>query len=163
MKVYTFSTISILVVLVSIFAQSAYAAGVMVSWAENSESDIAGYRVYYGTASRDYVSSLDAGNYTSIEIDDLNPGGTYYISVTAYDTSGNESDYSEEIQVTVPAESNSQLSPGTDTGGGGGGGGGCFISTSHCDSPDSLGKNFMTLAGLALIGVTGLLRKYTNS
>lgn len=142
-------------------AQFAYAAGAMVSWAENSESDLAGYRVYYGTASRDYESSLDAGDFTSVEIDDLTPGTTYYIAVTAYDTSGSESDFSEEVQVAIPADSSEILPPGTDSGGGGGGGGGCFISTSHNQLPDFAGAAFLMLGGTVLLGISRLLRKHT--
>ncbi|HQI01919.1 MAG TPA: fibronectin type III domain-containing protein [Deltaproteobacteria bacterium] len=146
---------------ITFFAQFAYAAGVMVSWAENSESDLAGYRVYYGTASRDYESSLDAGDFTSIEIDGLTPGNTYYIAVTAYDDQGNESDFSDEVQVAIPADASEILPPGTDSGGGGGGGG-CFISTSDYETFDFTGVSFLILGGIVLLGISSLLRKYTD-
>lgn len=162
MKVYTYVKISVLVMFITLFAQFAHAAGIEVSWSQNPEGDIAGYRVYYGTSSNDYENSLDAGNFTSVEIDNLNPGVTYYMAVSAYDTSGNESSLSEEVQVTIPNDASSVLSPGSDTGaeaGGGGGGGGCFISTSLCEDPVSSKAALVVLAGMVLIG---MLSKFSS-
>jgi len=55
-------------------------------------TDLGGYYVYYGTASGVYGSPVDAKNVTTYTLTGLTPGQTYYITVTAYDTSGNESD-----------------------------------------------------------------------
>jgi len=74
----------------------------MVSWVENSVSNVAGYKVYYGTASHNYQNNVDAGIFTSVEIDGLTPGVTYYFAVTAYNNSGNQSAYSQEVQATIP-------------------------------------------------------------
>jgi hypothetical protein len=63
-------------------------------------SDLAGYLVYYGTQSGTYSSTLDVGNMTShtISISDQEAlGNTYYFAVTALDTSGNESSFSNEV------------------------------------------------------------------
>jgi hypothetical protein len=62
-----------------------------------SMSEIAGYRIFYGTRSGDYDSVLSVDDpYTStILIDDL-PVGTYYFVMTTVDTSGIESSYSRE-------------------------------------------------------------------
>ncbi|NIA18329.1 MAG: hypothetical protein GWO79_00385, partial [Actinobacteria bacterium] len=60
-------------------------------------TDLEGYRVYYGTASGNYDTNIDATNVVSYEVEGLIPGNTYYFAVTAYDTSGNESDYSNEV------------------------------------------------------------------
>lgn|GEM_PF-1236688 len=92
-----------LIVLINLFTQFAYASGVMVSWVESSESNVAGYLVYYGTASHKYTSDVNAGTFTSVAIDGLTAGVTYYFAVTAYDNSGNQSAYSQEVQVTIPA------------------------------------------------------------
>jgi hypothetical protein len=59
-------------------------------------TDLGGYKVYYGLSSGNYTNSLDVGNVTTYKIYNLTPG-TYYFAVTAYDTSGNESDYSNEV------------------------------------------------------------------
>ncbi|MCG6879424.1 MAG: hypothetical protein LJE96_09805 [Deltaproteobacteria bacterium] len=64
---------------------------------------MAGYRVYYGFESGNYVYSVDVGNQVSVIISDLEPNKIHYFSATAYDINGNESDFSEEISYMVPA------------------------------------------------------------
>lgn len=66
----------------------------------SSLNDLAGYIVYYGLSSRNYTASVDVSTFTSCEISQLSPN-TYYFTVSAYDTSGNESDYSRELVVVV--------------------------------------------------------------
>ncbi len=60
-------------------------------------TDLAGYYVYYGTASGVYGSPVDAKNVTTYTLTGLTPGQTYFIAVTAYDTSQNQSQLSEEV------------------------------------------------------------------
>ena len=84
------------------FTQSAYAYGVSINWNKNSESDVAGYKVYYGTATHNYQNMLDVGPFTAAVIDGLSGGVTYYFAVTAYDTLGNESGVSQEVLATMP-------------------------------------------------------------
>ena len=67
------------------------AASVSIAWNPNSEGDIAGYRIRYGTTSHSYNKAKDVGNNTSGTLVDLNSGTNYYIAVTAYNTSGLES------------------------------------------------------------------------
>ena len=69
---------------------------VTASWAPNSEADLAGYKLYIGTASGVYSRIVDVGNVTSYTIA-LAKGVTYFFAVTAYDKSGNESTPSAEI------------------------------------------------------------------
>lgn len=71
-----------------------------LSWNANSETNIAGYKVYYGTASKTYGASVDAGDVTNYILS-LSPGQTYYIAITAYNTAG-ESDYSNEVSLDMP-------------------------------------------------------------
>jgi hypothetical protein len=63
-------------------------------------TDLAGYNLYYGTSSGNYTVTIDVGNVTTYGIDGF-PPGTYYFVLTAYDISGNESDYSTEISRTI--------------------------------------------------------------
>ncbi|GBD96777.1 MAG TPA: hypothetical protein ENG83_07545 [Nitrospirae bacterium] len=63
-------------------------------------TDLAGYKVYYGTSSSNYTESVDIGNTTGAVVDSLSPG-TWCFAVTAYDTSGNESDYSNEVCTSI--------------------------------------------------------------
>lgn len=73
---------------------------VRVSWNPNIESDLAGYRVYYGENQSDYstVTTPD----TMKLIDGIAYGKTYYFSVSAFDLSGNESQRSEEVTFFEP-------------------------------------------------------------
>lgn len=67
-------------------------------------TDLAGYRVYFGTESRNYYNFLSIGNITAYRVQNLIFGNEYCFAVTAYDTFGNESDYSNEVckAVTQP-------------------------------------------------------------
>lgn len=73
-------------------------AGVSVtlSWNGNAESDLAGYRVHYGTLAAPYTQMVDVQT-TSTEIPNLVAGKTYLFAVTAYNTAGVESGYSSPI------------------------------------------------------------------
>ncbi len=123
---------------------AAYADQVELAWNASAGSVITGYKLYYGTESHNYSSSIDVGNQTSGTITGVQDGVTYYAAVTAYDAQGVQSGYSAEVNFSVQAgtvtasssgDSTSTTSP-ADTGssaagssGGGGGGGGCFIAT----------------------------------
>jgi hypothetical protein len=86
------------------------AASLLVSWNANTETDLKGYLVYYGTKSGNYSAVIDNGNVTSCQIDGIQSGTTCYLAVSAYDTSGNESQLSAEKSITVPAAQTSTLS-----------------------------------------------------
>ncbi len=86
------------------------AAELKLSWNPNTETDLAGYKVYYGTASRIYGNPLSVGPGSTYTLQGLTPGQTYFVSITAYDTANNESGYSNEVSgvategVRVPLE-----------------------------------------------------------
>jgi hypothetical protein len=84
------------------FSTVVYASTVTLAWDQNPESDIAGYKVHYGTFTASYDYSVDVGNYTSCTISDLQEGTTYYFAATAYNSQLNESDFSEELAYTIP-------------------------------------------------------------
>jgi hypothetical protein len=73
------------------------AAYLDIAWSPNMEPDLAGYRVYYGTSSEDYIGFVDVGQVTAFRLDDLIDDATYYIALTAYDAVGNESGFSDEV------------------------------------------------------------------
>jgi hypothetical protein len=114
---------------------AACAAQLSVTWDPSGDSDVAGYKVYYGTQSGTYTEVIDAGNSTTCTLPDLAVGTTYYIAATAYDSYGYESGYSNELDYAVTGDATVSLASGStsvssgSSGGGGGGGGGCFIAT----------------------------------
>jgi hypothetical protein len=72
---------------------------VTLQW-DGSTSNVAGYRLYYGTSSGVYTQHLDVGK-TFVTLSNLTAGRTYFFSVTAY-TSVAESSRSNEVSYRVP-------------------------------------------------------------
>ena len=67
-----------------------------------SMSEIAGYRVYYGTTEGNYPNELDiADSYNMQAMLSNLASGTYYIVVTSYDMDGRESAFSEVVTKSV--------------------------------------------------------------
>lgn len=71
-----------------------------VVWNPVPEADLDVYEVHYGTSSGDYTEVLDAGRETSALLNGLENGTTYYIAVTATNSSGLRSAYSLEAEGT---------------------------------------------------------------
>ena len=84
-----------------LFPSIGSAAQTKLAWDPNAESDLAGYKVYYGTASGTYGTPINVGNVTTYTLTGLTNAQTYFIAVTAYDTSGQESGYSDEVSGTA--------------------------------------------------------------
>ena len=82
----------------------------ILQWAANTESDLAGYKVYHGTAPGVYGVSLNVGKTTTYQYANLETNKTHYFSVTAYDTSGNESTPAPEVSKTITGTSGMVLS-----------------------------------------------------
>jgi hypothetical protein len=80
----------------------AFAATVTLAWDPNTEPDIAGYRLSYGTVSGNYSITVDVGNVTQWTVADLVAGQTYFFAVRAYNTENFISDYSSQVNHTVP-------------------------------------------------------------
>ncbi len=76
------------------------AASLTLYWDANSEPDLVGYRVHYGTVKNPYGSLVDVTT-TTATITQLRKGVTYTFAVTAYNTDGAESDYSAPLSYTV--------------------------------------------------------------
>jgi predicted phage tail protein len=59
-----------------------------VAWDANEDPYTVGYRLYGGTASGQYIWSVDVGNTTSASLPPLPAGSTYYFVVRAYNSAG---------------------------------------------------------------------------
>ncbi len=77
------------------------ASSVTLAWDPNPEPDIAGYILHYGTSSGSYSNSVNVGNVTTNTVAGLAVNVTYFFAVTAYNASGLESDFSNEVSYTV--------------------------------------------------------------
>ncbi len=83
---------------------NATAAGTAnLTWNTSTESDLAGYKVYRGTASGTYGAPLatlpkTTASYTTTG---LQTGTTYFFAITSYDSSGNESTFSNEVSKSI--------------------------------------------------------------
>jgi hypothetical protein len=117
--------------LAALFPAHLAASSLTLAWDPNTEPDLAGYKVYCGTRSRHYDSAIDVGKNTYCKVSYLAPKTRYYFTLTAYDTSRNESDFSWEVSAVTgdepdPAPSGGSTLPLTASEGGSGG---CFIAT----------------------------------
>ncbi|MDR3559311.1 MAG: fibronectin type III domain-containing protein, partial [Candidatus Pacebacteria bacterium] len=80
----------------------------MLSWNGVSDSNISGYKIYYGTEPRNgncppggYAQNINVGKNTRYTLKNLALGKTYYFSVTSYDSSGKESCFSKEMKKAI--------------------------------------------------------------
>ncbi|UCH00946.1 MAG: fibronectin type III domain-containing protein, partial [Deltaproteobacteria bacterium] len=136
----------VLAIILFLFTPQVYSAEVTLAWDPNSEPDLAGYKIYYDTDSGDPYEGTEAsgpgGGPSPITLTINNPGDpynlddsqnpeytligldgnkVYFFAVTAYDTEGFESGYSNEVNTsstsdtTAPQISNVQVTSTTDT------------------------------------------------
>jgi hypothetical protein len=85
------------------WASVAEAATVSIAWDRSAGTDIAGYKIHYGTTSGNYSFNVDVGNYASCAISGLAEGQTYYFAATSYTVDNLESALSKELVYAIPA------------------------------------------------------------
>ena len=151
LAVYDVLKIAALVLAAVIFIHpSSLAYHLTLQWDPNVDGDLAGYILYYGTASRNYQYDIDIGDQTSCTISGLVEGKQYFFSVTAYDQEGNESAFSREVVYPNISSDSTSVNSGdhrTQIS--------CFIS-SAADGRWAI-KQFVAFVGVLLAGIVGLL------
>ena len=75
---------------------------VTLTWNPSGATNVAGYKIYYGTASLDYANVVTVGNTTNATISGLVDGTTYYFAATTFDAAGQESSFSNEASYVAP-------------------------------------------------------------
>lgn len=106
-SIFIFFIASIFIFLISSIS---FAKDIQLTCDPNTESDLAGYRIYQSNTSGDYNKTTDKVSEVAIgpntqpffDITDLvEDGRTVYFVATAFDTNGNESGFSNELSYTV--------------------------------------------------------------
>jgi hypothetical protein len=95
------------------FPTFTYAAQLTLAWDPATDSNVSGYKVYCGTSSYSYQFFVDVGKNTTITVPNLQDGTAYYFAVTAYEATGMESDYSNEISYDPTLTCQYSISPGS--------------------------------------------------
>jgi hypothetical protein len=82
-----------------------------LAWCPNTESDLAGYKVYFKVAGGAYGTPVDVGKVIQWTVNGLTPGQNYTFAATAYSTSRLESGKSNEITVMIPLATGPPVPP----------------------------------------------------
>jgi hypothetical protein len=115
-RIWILGLVITLCFIAGIISSNASAAQVTLAWDPNTESNLAGYKIHYGTASGSYAVHTDVHNVTTYTVTGLTEGQAYYFAATAYDTSGNESRYSNQVSYSVAAPNGTPSTPTIPTG-----------------------------------------------
>jgi hypothetical protein len=81
------------------------APNVTLTWNRSPGSNVAGYRLYYGTTSKVYTQKVTVGNTTATSVSNLVGGKTYFFAVSAYNGNSAESGLSNEVTYKTPVSS----------------------------------------------------------
>ena len=88
--------------LVALVAASGDSVAGQAKLAWDAVANATGYRLYYGTSSGNYPSSVDAANQTTVTVSGLTDGARYYFAVKAYNST-TTSNFSTETSTVVQA------------------------------------------------------------
>ena len=93
------SVLFILATTVVLLAAPSKTSNVTLAWNPNTETNIVSYRVYWGGATRNYTNQIQVigVNTTNATVTNLPIGAIHFFAVTAINTAGLESDYSNEV------------------------------------------------------------------
>ena len=100
---FTFSSLLWLWLAVVSQLSAAATQSVALKWNPSADTNVAGYRIYYGTTSFNYKNVVTVGNVTNAVISGLADETTFFFAATTTDAAGNESDFSNEATFTTAA------------------------------------------------------------
>lgn len=123
-----FLSILIILLVVHIYSKKVFSFDAQISWDENEEEDIAGYKIFCRKEGQDYNydNPVWIGNGITCTIYDLYDKETYYLVAKAFNTSGIESEDSDELRVELI---DGEIRVNTSTDSYSFIGSGCFINT----------------------------------
>jgi hypothetical protein len=112
-----YKTFSLLLTLGMVFSlvQLAEAGTITLGWDRNTESNLAGYKLYYGERPRSeamYPNTLPINNKLANKYEITLPGDLYFFALTAVDSDGNESGFSNELKVDFAGIASGLGAPG---------------------------------------------------
>ena len=76
-------------------------ATVTLAWDASTTETVTGYKLHWGTASGNYQTTVDTGDVLQFTLLNMPSGIELFFVATAYDGSGNESGYSNEVSATL--------------------------------------------------------------
>ncbi len=94
----------VVIALFLLFPVQLFPISITLDWNPNTESDLAGYKLYFGTAPGDYSTIINTGNVIEYTVDGFEIGTTYYFALSAFDNANNESGLSEEISYVAGSD-----------------------------------------------------------
>ena len=90
----------------TLYGSHACAANINLAWDKSTSNTALEYKIYYGTSSHNYTTSINAGNTAAFSVSGLQTGTSYYLAVTAFDPLTKiESSSSNEVKYTIPSNS----------------------------------------------------------
>ena len=72
-----------------------------LEWDPVDDASLSGYRLFYAMAGTEY-QAVDVGDTTTYTMTGLESGKRYYFRVAAYDSTGNQSNFSNEVYKDMP-------------------------------------------------------------
>lgn len=169
---FLFCLIALAILLSPFFSSISFAKNVTLGWDCNPEPDLEGYIIYRKEGSPgppyQYSSTLPEDDLSNplipvVTLTGLKEATEYYVAVTAYDTEGNESYFSDQVCVEIVDSfiKNCTASLGVNnsssTGGGSGGGGGCFINSAAGDLNNAAWFGLVLSLGVLVLGTSKII------
>ncbi|HXG48862.1 MAG TPA: fibronectin type III domain-containing protein, partial [Methylomirabilota bacterium] len=95
---------AVLTAFAAILSASAANHTITLEWDPNPETDLAGYMVFWGETSGDYIHATNVVGTTRVTLSGFEPGVTNYFAVLAYNVHNQAGELSDEIAYAVPPE-----------------------------------------------------------